>query len=142
MKIFFFVNRFLTFFLFLNFSIFLICFFFQFFSIFSRETSYSLARAESLLVREKESHEQTVVILKETTEKFTSVKNELEITRKKVEILSEEKKINGKETLNVLKEMKKMEDNTIKMNKDKVMLEQAAKEQKELLQDSSRSIRL
>ena len=126
-------------------------FLFQFFSIFSisfknnffkRETSYSLARAESLLVREKESHEQTVVILKETTEKFTSVKNELEITRKKVEILSEEKKINGKETLNVLKEMKKMEDNTIKMNKDKVMLEQAAKEQKELLQDSSRSIRL
>merc|ERR1712166_301006 len=82
----------------------------------ARETSYSLARAESLLVREKESHEQTVVILKETTEKFTSVKNELEITRKKVEILSEEKKINGKETLNVLKEMKRMEDNTIKMN--------------------------
>ena len=118
--------------------------FFNFFSdnFFKRETSYSLARAESLLVREKESHEQTVVILKETTEKFTSVKNELEITRKKVEILSEEKKINGKETLNVLKEMKKMEDNTIKMNKDKVMLEQAAKEQKELLQDSSRSIRL
>ena len=38
--------------------------------------------------------------------------------------------------------MKKMEDNTIKMNKDKVMLEQAAKEQQELLQDSSRSIRL
>ena len=95
-----------------------------------------------MLVREKESHEQTVVILKETTEKFTSVKNELEITRKKVEMLLEEKKTNGKETLNVLKEMKNMEDNTIKMNKDKVMLEQAAKEQQELLQDSSRSIRL
>jgi len=107
----------------------------------ARETAYALSRAETTLEREKDEHEKTVETLKETTEKYTTLKVEHEKIQKIVKTTVEEKKAQDKETLKVLKEMKKMEDTEMKMNKDKNMLEEATKEQKGLLQDATRSIR-
>ena len=107
----------------------------------NRETQYVLKKAEENFKHEQLNHEKTVDSLKNTTEAFTVLKTEFEALKLKQNELVSSKNISEKEQLSVLKEMKSMEGECNKFKKEVLMWEQTSQEQKELLQDATRSIR-
>jgi chromosome segregation ATPase len=107
----------------------------------ARETQYLLKRSEENLVNEKDSHQKTIDSLNETVEKFTKLKSAHQAMKLNVEELTITKNKADKEQLNVLKEMQEMQAEVNKMKKETKLWEETSQEQKELLQDATKSIK-